>query len=682
MFKSIKFKLLGFVIPVILISFTCLSIYSIQTSKDIVRKQIQSTMESELGGQIAIIKKELEEISQISESIADAIAATYQNSSLTEYESFLSNLIYNNDMILGSGIWFEPYIYDQSQKYIGPYIFKEGGKAKITYDYSNSEYDYFQYDWYTQSITTKETKITEPYFDEVSNLTMSSCSTPIITSDGTVIGIITVDIELTAIQEIVNNIKIGEGGTAFLLNSEGVYLASNDETKIMTVNMKDEENPYLAKIGNELLSKKSGNGEYSIDKEKYTLFYDTLEGYNWKLGITIPQKELFSSVNRMSTSLTIISTLSILICIVIISLVISSIVSGIIKINKSITLLAAGDFSKEPVKITSKDELGKMSKALAIMYENNKNIIKNITSSTTVMNESSMQLNKAVGELSSQFDQINSIMQNVNGDMMSTSAATEELNASVEEVDASVNVLAVETESSAEMAVEIENKAIEIQNSSRNSFEQAEKLVDVYEEKLSASIENANVVANIATLANVISSIAEQINLLSLNATIEAARAGEQGKGFAVVAGEIGKLATETTKAVEEIKNTIDQVTNAFNGLTINMKEILVFLTQTVTPDYNNFVGVAEQYGEDAKKFKALSQKVSEMSSNIELTVTEITSAIQNITESAQNTAQNGAEVSQAIQLVSDVVGNVADRSVEQENTAIELDEMVRQFKL
>lgn len=55
-------------------------------------------------------------------------------------------------------------------------------------------------------------------------------------------------------------------------------------------------------------------------------------------------------------------------------------------------------------------------------------------------------------------------------------------------------------------------------------------------------------------MAEVISEIADQINLLSLNASIEAARAGEQGKGFAVVAGEIGNLAGETTAAVNKIK--------------------------------------------------------------------------------------------------------------------------------
>lgn len=682
MFKSIKFKLLGLVIPIIIIAIVALNVSSIYFGKKIVTEQIQASMTSELESQMDNIRKELEGIAQIAQGEADAVGATYQSASLGEYEKMLSNLIYNSDIISGSGIWFEPYAYDKGQKYVGPYVYKEGESAKVTYDYSNEKYDYFSYEWYTQSLTSKETKITHPYYDEISDTVMSSCSTPIIGSDGTVIGIVTVDIELTSIQNIVNNIKIGERGKALLLNSEGIYLASSDSEKVMNLNIKDEENTSFAALSNTILEQESGNGTYNSGGEKYSIYFGTLKVYGWKLGIEMPQSDLFATVDAMSVNLAIIGVLATIICTSIITLVISAVIGRIIKINNSITQLASGDFSKEPVRLKSKDELGRMSESLNVMYDNNKRILENIARSALGMNQSSMELNHASNDLAQQFNEITKIMQNVNGDMMSVSAGTEELNASVEEVNASVNVLAVETEKSAEMAVEIETRAFDIGENSRQSHAKAEKLVEEYEKNLNISIENANVVSNIGMLANVISSIAEQINLLSLNASIEAARAGEQGRGFAVVAGEIGKLASDTTKAVDEIKNTINQVTNAFGGLTDSTKEILDFLSQTVTPDYNHFVRVAEQYGEDAGNFKALSQKVSEMSTNIEATVTEITSAIQNITESAQNTAQNGSNVANSIQVVSNVVENVATRSTEQENTASDLNGLIKQFKL
>ncbi|MFA9378084.1 MAG: methyl-accepting chemotaxis protein [Lachnotalea sp.] len=681
MFKSIKIKMLGVIIPIIVVTIVILNVYSAQSSKNIVEEQIYGTMSSELNGRINSITKDLIGISQISESIGDMVGATYTNASLGEYESMLGKLIYNNDMILGSGIWFEPNVYDSNEKFVGPYIYKDGTTPVTTYDYSNETYNYFAYDWYKQALSSGKTIITDPYYDETMGVVMSSCSTPIYGKDEKIIGVVTVDIELTAIQDVVNLIQVGQNGKAILLNSDGLYLTNQDESKIMTQNIKEEANQSLATLGSEILKQDTGDGSYSDENDTYNVYYSTLGEYGWKLLIVMPQSELFEQTNSMSVNLIIIGVIAVIICILMITLQISSVTNGIVKINKSIVLLAAGDFTTEPIILKSEDELGSMSKQLTVMYHNNKNIIENIVNSATVMNDSSSELNKASNDLSKQFNDITVIMQSVNNDMMSASAATEELNASVEEVNASVNVLTVETINSAEMAAEIEERASTIGENSRESFNQAEKLVKVYEKELNTSIDNATVVTNIGVLAEVISSIAEQINLLSLNASIEAARAGEQGRGFAVVAGEIGKLASDTTKVVGEIKQTIGMVQEAFSGLTGNSKALLEFLSETVTPNYNSFVSVSEKYGEDAKKIKALSEKVSEMSNSIERTVTEITSTIQNITESAQNTAQSGSNVSDTIDEVSEVVENVANKSIEQKNIASQLQVLVDKFK-
>jgi methyl-accepting chemotaxis protein len=83
---------------------------------------------------------------------------------------------------------------------------------------------------------------------------------------------------------------------------------------------------------------------------------------------------------------------------------------------------------------------------------------------------------------------------------------------------------------------------------------------DVSDERAAIELQTLNESRNlqnmkqILSVADTISKISMQINILSVNAAIEAARAGESGRGFAVVASEIKKLSDSTNTALNEIR--------------------------------------------------------------------------------------------------------------------------------
>ncbi|MBR1740474.1 MAG: hypothetical protein IJ733_01135 [Lachnospiraceae bacterium] len=228
----------------------------------------------------------------------------------------------------------------------------------------------------------------------------------------------------------------------------------------------------------------------------------------------------------------------------------------------------------------------------------------------------------------------------------------------------------------------MKTKVKEIEKNSRESYERATAIAAERREELTEAQKKSEVVEEIENLAGTISEIASQINLLSLNASIEAARAGDAGRGFAVVAGEINKLAMETDEAVHQIQETIDEIKAAFKDLSSCSNKLLKFVTDTVTPDYNNFVDIGRQYGADAVLFEDLVTRIDEMAENIRVSMNEVNNAVTDIAESAQDTTESSAQITQSIESVSQAVESVAETATEQQHTANNLIQIVQRFEL
>lgn len=682
-FKKIGTKMLVVILPVVILAMFLLTAVIGFSSRDIINDQIDSRMQEELSAQSGVMGEDLHTVSSMAQSISRVVATTYQTTSMDTYEKMLGELIQDNDMVSGSGLWFEPYAYQADAEYMGPYVYKDGDQLATTYDYSNAEYNYFAQEYYELAKASTEPVFTDPYYDETSDSIMSTCAMPILVNDQ-FIGCVTVDIQLDAITTLIDNIKVGDAGRGMLLTAEGVYIggAAGDKIQNSVVITEDKDAPALAKAAEKILAGDSGETSYKGSDGQINLYYSRVDATGWILIITMPNSELTQPIMQLLAKLFGICIVALIVVALVIIFSVNSISKGLNRVKAFAGSLAEGDFTVDPIQVKTQDELGIMGGSLNAMYDSNKDVISNIAEHATDIDEASTKLRSATTELSENFAEIKKNIEEVNNAMMTTSAATEEVNASTEEVLSNVNLLTEETQNSTAMAQEIRGRAKEVGETSRKSFESASTLAKQFEERLAESIENAKVVSSIEEMANVISEIAEQINLLSLNASIEAARAGEAGKGFAVVASEIGSLATSTAEAVGQIQNTISQVQNAFDSLTKDAQNMLGFVVNDVTPDYSNFVEVAKQYGEDAASIERTAENISNMSDNIKQIMQEVTAAVQSIAEATQDTTEVSGNMTEKVVVVADHVDNVSEMAEKEDVIARELTGVVSRFKL
>lgn len=691
--KSLKTIIITYVLAICLIIFTLQSVFTLYNFSGIISSEVEKSITIQVEKEAAKLSEHITNMAGLGGILAKNIVAMSSSKySLDLLMDTQKAYIKDDNLVIGSGFWMEPYVYDSTKKYYGPYLFKNGpGEIQLTWDYNTPEYDYHNQDWYKIGRDTdKSVAWTDPYYDDVSKVTMITTSTPIRKGDE-LLGVATVDFDIKELQDYASKIKIGKSGYGFIISRTGDYISNQNIDKIMKQKITEEKDIYLRDLGTLALNENNTKliETHLNDVNSYAVVTPIGET-GMKLIMIMPQSETNSGTNLNKFFAVVIGAFIFALVIIITLLTVligKKVINPLNIIVHEAQEIANGDLTEarknklNSIIQNSKDEMGQLAKVFEIMVDNLRMIVGNITKDSLELKDTSYQFTLAARQSGSSYEQVAVTIGGVADGSTKQSHFASNILRKMENTNLHVetgNEEAVKTFNNAAESTQVAYQGKEAINQAIEHFKTITSSVSTSTEAVQKLGKRSEEISNIIT---VITEISNQTNLLALNAAIEAARAGDHGKGFAVVAEEVRKLAEESKRAAEQITSLINDIQSETNNTVHSMEKNLqdvknqLSMIQKGSQALDTIVENVEKTENDAKHLQVIFSDLRRTSDEVLESIKEITDIIE---ESASSAEEVAALAEESTSTVEEMINKSSTLSV----IAERLQDDVNKFKI
>lgn len=226
--------------------------------------------------------------------------------------------------------------------------------------------------------------------------------------------------------------------------------------------------------------------------------------------------------------------------------------------------VAGGDLSETAGGKGSRrrDEIGAMLHGISSLRTSLRDMIGSIRHSAEVLMGSAEELEQAAVMTSGDADKVDRAISEISAGAASQAEETEEAMADIEKMGGIISEMTRDISDMTQITDEMGRAGEDVDRILEELSAFTKKTTDAVD-RIAQQIQTTNASAQqIQKAVEMITSIADETNLLSLNASIEAARAGEQGRGFAIVATQIQKLAEQSSTSAQQIEQIIHVLIN------------------------------------------------------------------------------------------------------------------------
>ena len=487
------------------------------------------------------------------------------------------------------------------------------------------------------------------------------------------------------LETLIGDVRINDldSSYAYVVGSDGTMIYHPDESKVG----QPVENPAIKQVVADLEAGKEQQDGMAIYEfrgaEKYAAYYVT-SNKAAILVITADRVDILSAKDAIYARAGGAAIIIFIVLGIISFLIASKMTRPIVEITNVIKRFSSLNFAESPTTIRiskRKDETGQMARAIGDLREKLVTIVSQIKSQSELLYNASTELDTnashttstvgnvetAVNEIATGATNQASETQKATDDIVNMGNMIEHTNSQVENLTSTANLMRESSEEAAATLKELDN-----------INQQAIASIDVIYEQTNITNISALKIKEATTL---ISSIAEETNLLSLNASIEAARAGEAGRGFAVVASQIQKLADQSNESANQIDQIIHALIEDSEKAVKTMDEVKTIMNLQ-SENVHKTGQVFEQVRDGISSSISGVGEIATRTTQLDKARGDVVDVVQNLTAIAQQNAASTEETSASVMEVSNVMQEIMENANRLKEIASILEENMNSFTL